>query len=398
MAIVLPSEAAREELAAYRARGGYRGLERARALGPEAVIAEVEASGLRGRGGAAFPTGQKWRLVRAAAGDEKYLVANGAEGEPGSAKDRLLMARAPHAVLEGALVAAEAIGARTVVVYVNDRFPDAVASLGAAVAEAEAAGYLDGPLGRMRIRLVPETHVYIAGEETALINVLMGRPAVPWHKPPYPSERGLDDRPTAVNNVETLAQAAAILRLGAEAWRQSAPMLFSLSGDVARPGVFERPLGTPLARLIEEAGGMADGQAFRAVLPGGYSTPMLGADALHLPLDYESIRAAGSALGCSLIVVGERTPLWRVARDVAEFFARESCGRCPTCVRGTRTLADTLPAGEDLSPEAAGALILQAQRLRHKGICSFLDTAARFAETAVSAMSPAGAPPADAAP
>jgi NADH-quinone oxidoreductase subunit F len=391
MPIVLPADLNRtESLAAYRARGGYQGLGRARSLGPDAVIAEIEAAGLRGRGGAAFPTAAKWRMVRTAPGNEKFLVVNGAEGEPGSMKDRVAMARIPHAVLEGILIAVDAIGVSGIKFYVNNQFADSLCGLEAALQEAGEAGLLEtGGGAPVRVELVPETHVYIAGEETALLNVLMGRPAVPWHKPPYPSDKGLFERPTAVNNVETLAQAAAILRLGGEAYRRVTPMLFSLSGDVARPGVYEMPLGTPLASLIEAAGGMARGEAFRAVLPGGYSTPMLGAESLHLPLDYDAVRDAGSGLGCSIIVVGSGRSLATVARDVMEFFAIESCGRCPTCVRGTRSLADALEGvrqAPTLGAEAAADLIAQAQRLRHKGICSFLDTASRFTETALGQM------------
>ena len=395
MPIVLPSDlAGRESLAAYRARGGYQGLERARALGADGIIAEIDAAGLRGRGGAAFPTAAKWRMVLAAPGKEKFLVVNGAEGEPGSMKDRVAMARVPHAVLEGILIAVAAMAITGVKFYVNNLFDDAIASLEAALAEAAAAGLLALPGGPpLRVELVPETHVYIAGEETALLNVLMGRPAVPWHKPPYPADRGLFDLPTAVNNVETLAQAAAILRVGGAAYQRATPMLFSVSGDVARPGVYERPLGTPLSSLIEASGGMLGGQAFRAVLPGGYSTPLLGAAHLHMPLDYDTVREAGSGLGCSIIVVGTGRSLASVARDVMEFFALESCGRCPTCVRGTRSLADALEAvreGPALGAEAAAALITQAQRLRHKGICSFLDTASRFTETALGQIAPLG--------
>lgn len=391
MAIVLPDGLdGPERLEAYRARGGYDALEAARTLGPLGVIEIVEASGLRGRGGAAFPTGRKWRLVREAAGDGKYLVVNGAEGEPGSMKDRTAMARVPHAVIEGMVLAAYATGALEVKVYVNDEFDDAVAAMRAALAEAREAGLLSRlshvPL---TVDLIPETHVYIAGEETALLNVLMGKPAVPWHKPPYPTEKGLNGLPTAVNNVETLAQAACAVRLGADAYRAQTPMLFSVSGDVAKPGVHEFPLGTPLSSLIEAAGGMARGQAFQAVLPGGYSSPMLGPEHLHIPLDYDAVQAAGSGLGCSIIVVGESRSLASVAYDVMEFFARESCGRCPTCVRGTRGLADALMSVRDgriLAPDEGAALVAQAQRLRHKGICSFLDTASRFTTDALPAL------------
>jgi NADH:ubiquinone oxidoreductase subunit F (NADH-binding) len=223
---------------------------------------------------------------------------------------------------------------------------------------------------------------------------------VPWHKPPYPTERGYMGNPTVVNNVDTLAQVAVVLRIGAEAYRAASPMLFSVSGDVALPGVYEMPLGTRLCDLVAAAGGMRDGRPFRGVLPGGYSTPLLDASAWTLPLDYEAVRAAGSGLGCSIIVLSDARPLSAVAHEVLEFFAIESCGRCPTCVRGTRTLADALAtwaaAGDATpSPEEAQALVDQANRLRHKGICSFLDTAAhfaaRFAEQQVSSAAPHGA-------
>jgi len=390
MAIVLPSGlVGPETLGDYRLRGGYEGLARAAALGPEGVIGELVASGLRGRGGAAFPTGDKWRLVRDASGPDKVIVANGAEGEPGSMKDRTTMARVPHAVLEGIWLAAYATGAGRAVVYINDEFADAVGAMRAALGEALAAGVASvAGAPPVPVEILAETHVYIAGEETALLNVLMGKAAVPWHKPPYPTEKGLDGLPTLVNNVETLAQAAAVARIGAGAYRQAAPMLFSVSGDVARPGVYELPLGTRLSDLVGAAGGMAGGAAFRAVLPGGYSTPMLGADAFDVALDYDSVRAAGSGLGCSIIVLGAARDLRQVAAEVMEFFSRESCGRCPTCVRGTRTLADALAAG----PGDDADLIVQAERLRHKGICSFLDTAARFTASSVGL----GAEPADA--
>ena len=401
---VLPENGSeRENLHAYESRDGYLGLKRVLTLDPKAVLNELAASGMRGRGGAAFPTAEKWRMA-VEADTAPILVVNGAEGEPGSMKDRELMARAPHAVLEGILIASHALGARSVKFYVNDSFQDAVSSLREALKEALTAGYL-GPVAPVpcEIDLVPETHVYIAGEETALIHVLMGEPAVPWHKPPYPSQKGYLGQPTVVNNVDTLAQVACVFRIGAEAYRVAQPMLFSVSGDVARPGVYEMPLGTPLSQLVERAGGIAGGRAFRGVLPGGYSTPMLGAGAWNLALDYESVKQAGSGLGCSIIVLSDAQPPVRVAREVLTFFALESCGRCPTCVRGTRTLADSFAEWEREGSEAYGverraALVSTANHLRHKGICSFLDTAAHFAATfaegaSVAETSPSAGPP-----
>jgi NADH-quinone oxidoreductase subunit F len=291
-----------EDLVQYRQRGGYAGLERARSLDPTAVVDLVAAADLRGRGGAGFPTGRKWQLALATPSDVRYLVVNGAEGEPGSFKDRTVMARAPHAVLEGILIAAHALAVREVLVYINNLFDDAIAAVSSALGEAEQAGLTDG----VTVKLIPETHVYIAGEETALINVLMGKPAQPWHKPPYPTEAGYQGKPTVVNNVETLAAVPLIVRLGADWFRRERPALFSVSGDVERPGVYELPLGTPLRDLIARAGGPVAGTTLTAVLPGGYSMPPIFPDALDVPLDPDALKARGSGLGASIIVAAGR--------------------------------------------------------------------------------------------
>lgn len=394
MGVILPNSISKlsdpaltEDLEAYRSRGGYRGLERALTMPPAAVVREVSESGLKGRGGAGFPTGTKWELVRAAGGAERYLVVNGAEGEPGSFKDRRLMTEAPHAVVEGLLIAAYALEASSVLFYINDEFADAVAALTEAVGEATAAGYV-GAEGRVpvELHLIPETHVYIAGEETALINVLMGKPAQPWHKPPYPSTEGYQGKPTAVNNVETLAAVAVILQRGAEWFSVHRPALFSLTGDVLEPGVYELSLGTPLRDLLQEAGGPQPGSLFRAVLPGGYSMPALFPEQFDVPLDGESLRTAGSGLGASIIAVGTNRTLTEVAHEVMAFFARESCGKCPVCVKGTANMARSLEGRTHLDPEAGRAFLALALKYRHKGICSFLDTAAHFSEAMVDRL------------
>jgi NADH-quinone oxidoreductase subunit F len=377
-----------ESLAEYQARGGYQGLFRALRMDPAAIVEEVEASDLRGRGGAGFPTGRKWRLVRAAEGGDRYLVVNGAEGEPGSVKDRRLMAAAPHAVLEGLLIAARALGAAEVPFYVNDQFADAVSALGQALSEVAA---LDPAVAALadRVRLVPETHVYIAGEETALLNVLMGRPAQPWHKPPYPSDRGYRDAPTAVNNVETLAAVAALFQHDARWFAANRPALFSVSGDVVHPGVYERPLGYSLGQLLAEAGGPPAGEAFSAVLPGGYSMPPLFGPDWNIPLDPDALRGAGTGLGASIIVVATNRTLGAVAHDILQFFARESCGKCPVCVKGTQHLAEALlPAAQGaITASQLSDVVALAQKYRKKGICSFLDSAAHVAEAMAPRLS-----------
>ncbi len=368
-----------ETLAAYRARGGYEALRRALTMSGPEIVAEVREAGLTGRGGAGFPTATKWEAT-ARGPAPRYLVVNGAEGEPGSYKDRHLMARAPHQVLEGLLIAARAVGVAEVVVYINDEFGPAQRALAEAI-QALGGTDLAGALVPIRLRL--ESHVYIAGEETALLAVLMGEPAWPRPKPPYPSERGYRGQPTVVNNVETLAHVPVILRRGAAWYREHRPTLFSVSGDVARPGVFELPMGIPVRELIERAGGPRPGDRVEAVLPGGYSLPWLRADQLDLALEPEALAAAGTGLGASIIVVGAQQGLGRAAARVAAFFARETCETCPICVTGTARLAQLLrPAAERPlgSAEAAEVAALAAEH-RHRGICALLDTAAVMALT-----------------
>jgi NADH-quinone oxidoreductase subunit F len=368
-----------ETLEDYRARGGYQALLSARPASAGDIIAWVNEAGLTGRGGAGFPAAAKWEAARQGAAP-RYLVVNGAEGEPGSYKDRHLMARAPHQVLEGMLLAAQAVDADEILVYINSEFGPAYRALTGAI-EALRADGLAGTL--VPIRLLLENHVYIAGEETALLAVLMGRPAWPWPKPPYPTERGYDDRPTVVNNVETLAHVPVILRRGPAWYRELRPTLFSVTGDVSRPGVFELPLGIPARELIQQAGGPVAGDQVAAVLPGGYSLPWLRADQLDVTLDEDALKAAGTGLGASVIVVGARQGLGLAAARVAAFFARETCETCPICVTGTARLAQMLRPGADRALAAGESADITAVAAQHRqvGICTLLDTAAEMALT-----------------
>ncbi|MDR0344184.1 MAG: SLBB domain-containing protein [Nocardiopsaceae bacterium] len=366
-----------EDLAAYQARGGYQALRSAQDTSPDQIITTVREAGLTGRGGAGFPAAAKWEAARACPGP-RYLVVNAAEGEPGSYKDRHQLARAPHQVLEGTLIAARATGAAEVIVYINSEFAAAHDALATAIGELDAAG-LAATLPP--IRLLLENHVYIAGEETALLAVLMGRPAWPWPKPPYPTERGYNDQPTVVNNVETLAHVPLILRRGPDWYRQHQPVLFSVTGDVARPGVFELPLGIPVRDLIAQAGGPLPGDQVAAVLPGGYSLPWLRADQLHLAMEPEALKAAGTGLGASVIVVGAQQGPGLAAARIAAFFARETCQTCPICVTGTARLAQLLRPGADrnLTPAESQEITELAGEHRGKGICTLLDSAATVA-------------------
>lgn len=368
-----------ESLAGYQARGGYEALRSALSASPGEIITAVRDAGLTGRGGAGFPAAAKWAAASQNEGP-RYLVVNGAEGEPGSYKDRHLMARAPHQVLEGALIAARAVDAAEIIVYINSEFTAARNALADAIGALRASD-LSGAL--VPIRLLLENHVYIAGEETALLAVLMGRPAWPWPKPPYPSERGYRDQPTVVNNVETLAHVPVILRNGADWYRSHQPTLFSVSGDVARPGVFELPLGLPVRDLITQAGGPLPGDQVEAVLPGGYSLPWLLAGQLDVALEPAALQAAGTGLGASVIVVGAKQGLGLAAAKVAAFFARETCQTCPICVTGTARLAELLRPGASRALTAGESRDITELAAEHrgKGICTLLDTAAGMAFT-----------------
>ncbi|WP_287409411.1 NADH-ubiquinone oxidoreductase-F iron-sulfur binding region domain-containing protein [Oceanithermus sp.] len=298
--------------------------------GADALIAAVRDAGLRGLGGALFPTWRKLEAVRSAAG-AKYVVVNGDESEPGNFKDRWLMEHNPRLVWAGATLAARAVGARTVYFYVRGEYPAALERVEAARTALEGEGYFEGL----------ETHtfrgggLYVCGEESALLESLEGRRAEPRLKPPYPAQAGLFGRPTLVNNVETLAHLAWIAAHGAEAYRERRPKLFSISGDVARPGVYELPLGTPLAEALEAAGGGLDG--LQAVLMGGAAGTFLRLpDAAELPLDFEAPKLSGDAVGPgALVAFGADRDLWAVAEGIAAFFAHESCGKCFPCSLGT---------------------------------------------------------------
>jgi len=376
---------------AFRAVGGYRSLAQARGLSPLGVVDRVEEAGLRGRGGSGFPTASKWRAAREHP-EPRFLVVNGAEGEPDSLKDRLLMERYPHRVLEGALIAAHALRAQRIYVYVNRTFSEALGAMRAAVDDARAAGYVDpeeggGPSGPA-VEVVEAPPAYVAGEETAALEVIEGRPPRPRHRPPYPVESGLWGRPTVVNNVETLAAVEAIFRMGPEAFRRCATVLVTLSGWVTRPGVYEVPLGTPLRDLIEKWGcGVPGGVGIKAISPGGVGSPYLPATALETPIGYETLREAGSALGCASVrVIPEGTCMVEELHRVVGFFAAGPCGQCRPCVQGTERMGAVLKGLR----EGRGArrdidvLARLGARLPGRGLCGYLAEAAGPVSSALS--------------
>lgn len=325
-------------LEAYRAVGGYAALEAAPE--PEALIAAVTEAGLFGRGGAAFPTGRKWAYAAQAAGEPKYVVVNADESEPGTFKDRALLEADPHAVLEGALLAARAIGAQAVYIYLRGEYGRAYRIVQRALAEAREAGYW-GPQIGVQVYLRRGAGAYVCGEETALFESIEGKRGFPRLKPPFPTTHGLFGKPTVINNVETLAAVPFIVRAGPEAYRaygtpdSPGPKLFPVSGDVVRPGVYEAPLGIPLGELLDLAGGPRG--PVQAILLGGAAGFFVGPEALDLPLSLEALRAAGLALGSAAVMVfNAERDLRQVLLDVAHFFAEESCGKCYPCQLGTQ--------------------------------------------------------------
>ncbi len=344
----------RATLAGYRRTGGYAALEKAvGVMTPEEVLSAVDASGLAGRGGAGFPTGRKWRAVRDADGGPKTVVCNADEGEPGCFKDRVLMDHDPHAVLEGMALAAYATGATRGFIYLRYEYPETAETLARAIAEAEEAGLLgDGILGShfsFTIHLRRGAGAYICGEETSLLNSLEGKHPFPRNRPPYPVTHGYEGTPTAVNNVETLASVPPILTEGSDWYRglgrgeHAGTKIISLSGDVARPGNYEVPVGLPLQALLEGAGGAGEGRTVQAVTMAGLSGGFLGGDDLRVTLDEPALRERGSFLGAGGVMVFDDTrDMVEVARWAMDFFAHESCGKCFPCRIGTRRLTERL--------------------------------------------------------
>jgi len=335
-------------LAVYGARGGYRALEKVvQSMKPEQLIEEVKASGLRGRGGAGFPTGMKWSFVPKDSPKPKYLVCNADESEPGTFKDRLLIEKDPHAIIEGTLIAAYAIQSHMAFIYIRGELVCGAEILERAVEEAAKAGYIGKNIAGSSYDLDLIVHrgagAYICGEETALLSSLEGGRGWPKVKPPFPATHGLFGCPTVVNNVETLAALPWIIERGAPAYaamgteRSKGTKLFSVSGHIRKPGVYELEMGYPFKKFLEEdCGGVPNGRKLKGVIPGGASMPVLRPEEVErVNLDYESIQAAGSLLGSGgVIVMDETTCMVGTAWNLARFFAHESCGQCTPCREG----------------------------------------------------------------
>lgn len=385
------------DLTGWFRAGGGEGLARAIA-DPEAIIPVLEQAGLRGMGGAGFPTWRKWSAAANVPGDDKYVVCNGNEDEPGTFKDRYLLQFTPHQVIEGGLIAALAIQANYVVFYVNPHQQEGLAQMREAVSQwmtSELFLKAQASLGKLlTLTVTPSSGRYIGGEETAVVSWLDGGFPFPRRKPPFPFESGVDGKPTLINNTETLANVPHILKNGAEWYRAlgigeaCGTKLFSLSGDVLNPGLYELPMGTSLQELIfTYGGGMLDGRAFKAVFTGGPSNTLLTAADLDVALDFDSVRQRQSRLGTgAMIVISEGTSIVRKVAEYVEFFANGSCGQCPSCKCGTYQMARLLDRiatgrGSDADLKALGHL---CAILPGSGRCALIDGAVTVVQSSLN--------------
>jgi NADH-quinone oxidoreductase subunit F len=384
-------------LESYKSKGGYTALERVlkgnaqgAKMSPDELIALVKASGLRGRGGAGFPTGMKWGFVPKAPG-EKYLITNFDEGEPGTYKDRYIAELSPHMLVEGKILGAYAIGAQKSYIYLRGEFYDEIAWCEQAIKEAYAAGLLgENILGSgftHHMDVYVGAGAYICGEETGLISSLEGKKGQPKLKPPFPAVKGYLGKPTIVNNVETLAAVPWIVRNGPEAYKKfgteksAGTKLFNISGPVVRPGCYELPLGYPLKRFIyEDCGGLLPGKTLKAVIPGGASAPVLTAEEVEtMTMDYEAFAGAGTMLGSgAVIVIPTDVSMVDVLQNLMHFFKDESCGQCTPCREGTgwlNKMAGSIVKGQ-ANMDDVKRVFTVANSMAGKTICTFSDAAA----------------------
>jgi NADH-quinone oxidoreductase subunit F len=380
-------------LKTYEDHGGYGALEKALGMEPAAIVEEVKSSGLRGRGGAGFPTGMKWSFIPQDNPKPKYLVVNADESEPGTCKDIPLMMANPHLLVEGVIISSFAIRAHHAFIYIRGEVLHVIRRVQAAVAEAYAAGHLGTGLNGKGIHdsgynldIVVHTGAgaYICGEETALLEGLEGRRGQPRLRPPFPAVAGLYASPTVINNVESIASVPSIVEHGAE-WFASMGTekskgygIFSLSGHVTKPGQYEAPLGITLRELIDLAGGVREGHELKFWTPGGSSTPLLTAEHLDVPLDFEAVGEAGSMLGTrALQIFDETTCVVRAVLRWTEFYKHESCGKCTPCREGTWWLVQTLAALErgEGSESDLDLLLDQCDNILGRSFCALGDGA-----------------------
>lgn len=374
----------------YVKRGGYEALKKVVTMKPEEVIAEVKASGLRGRGGAGFPTGLKWSFMPRAFPGQKYLVCNSDEGEPGTFKDRDILRLNPHIVIEGMAIAAYSMGVSVGYNYIHGEIFEVYERFEEALEEARAAGFLgDKILGSdfsFQLHAFHGYGAYICGEETALLESLEGKKGQPRFKPPFPASFGLYGKPTTINNTETFAAVPWIIRNSGQAYLEvgipnnGGTKLFSVSGDVEKPGNYEVPLGTPFSKLLELAGGMRAGRKLKAVIPGGSSAPVIpGQIMMDTTMDYDAIAKAGSMLGSGAVIVMDETRcMVKSLLRLSYFYFEESCGQCTPCREGTGWLYRMVHRIEHGKgrPEDLELLDSVAGNIMGRTICALGDAAA----------------------
>ena len=380
-----------QQIDVYESLGGYKNLAKAlKEYTPDSIVDIVKKSGLRGRGGAGFPTGMKWGFVPKDSGKPIYLCVNADESEPGTFKDRLIIEKDPHQLIEGIVISAYALNCHRAFIYIRGEFAYGAAVLNKAIGEALDKGYLGKNILNSGFDLELTVHrgagAYICGEETALLESIEGKRGHPRLKPPFPAVVGLYGAPTVINNVETLANVPHIIENGAEWYasigteRNTGTRLFGVSGHVKKRGVYELPMGTPLKELIYyHCGGMRDGRQLKAIVPGGSSVPVLTADQIDVALDFDSVAKAGSMLGSAgVIVMDDSTCMVKAARVLAKFYAEESCGQCSQCREGTEWLYRILSRIENGNGRT-GELELMLDicaNMKGKTICPLSDAAA----------------------
>lgn len=388
--VILPDIPRLNELTIYEQNGGYEGFKKALEMTPDQVIDEVKRSGLRGRGGAGFPTGLKWSFMPK--GDRiRYLACNGDEGEPGTFKDRQIFEYNPHLFLEGVLIACYAMQITAAYVYIRGEYVKWINILEASLQEAYKKGYVGkNILGKnfsTEIYIHKGAGAYICGEESSLMNSLEGKRAYPRIKPPFPAQVGLWGQPTTINNIETIANAAIILRKGAEwyskigAEKHPGPVLYGISGHVNKPGVYEGPTGLPLKDLIYNvAGGIKQGKKLKAVIPGGSSTPILTPDMVETAkMDAESLRTVGTMMGTAgIIVMDEDTDIVEALYTLSKFYHHESCGQCTPCREGTGWLEKVVKKFVDrqATQQDYDLLLKICGQMEGRTICALADAAA----------------------
>ncbi len=377
-------------LEGYKKHDGYRVLAKALKMDPKAIVEEVKASGLRGRGGAGFPTGVKWGFLPDN-GEPRYLLCNADEGEPGTFKDRLMMERAPHQLIEGMIISAFAIGSKKSYIYIRGEYDDSIRIVREALKEAYSAGFLGQNILGSGFDHDMDVYVgagaYICGEETGMISSLEGKKGQPKLKPPFPAVKGYLGKPTIVNNVETLAAVIPVVDKGAQAYRQhgteksAGTKLFSVSGNVVKPGTYEVALGYPLMDLINnECGGLKPGRKLKAVIPGGSSAPVLTAEeCAQANMDYESLAQLGSMLGSgAVIVIDDSNCMVDLLGVIMHFYHHESCGQCTPCREGTgwlNKIVHSVLSGQGRLQDI-DLIVRVSEHMMGRTICALSDAAA----------------------